>query len=135
MSSIQVTPAGNQLYEVEIHDPEGTTTQHTVTLGDALLERVATDDVPMQDVVVAAIEFLTGRESRDQLDAEIDLGAVAARYEGFDEEVPARARVLAGRESSHPVDDEGRPTGDDRLLAEVEEEQAEGDASRGRTEL
>jgi hypothetical protein len=135
MSSIQVTPAGNQLYEVEIHDPEGTTTQHTVTLGDALLDRVAIDDVPMRDVVVAAIEFLTARESRDALDREIDLTAVADRYEGFVEEVPARARVLAAGEPSHPVDEAERPTGDDRLLAEVEEEQARGDASTGRTGL
>jgi hypothetical protein len=135
MSTIQVTPAGNQLYEVEISDPEGTTTQHTVTLGDELVDRVATDDVPMQDVVVAAMEFLTGRESRETLDREIDLAAVADRYEGFVEEVPARARILADREPSHPVDEPERPTGDDRLLAEVKEEQADGDASTGRSEL
>jgi hypothetical protein len=135
MSSIEVTPAGNQLYEVTLHDPEGTS-QHTVSLDDALVERVASDDISMQDVVIAAMEFLTGREGRDELDREIDLADVAARYDGFEEQVPARAQALAAQETTHPVDDgTDEPTGDERLLAEVKQEQADGDVSSGQREL
>jgi hypothetical protein len=139
MSTIQVTAAGNQLYEVEIHDPEGSSTQHTVTLGDGLLDRVAVDDVPMRDVVAAAVEFLSGHEGRQELDREIDLSAAAARYDGFLDEVPARARSLASQPAALQTDDEraaaDAPSGDERLLAEVRREQADGDATSGRREL
>jgi hypothetical protein len=137
MPSIEVTPAGNQLYEVELRDTQGAS-HHTVSVDDRLVDTLATDDVSMQDVVIASMEFLTGREAREELDREIDLAAIAERYDGFTEQVPARAQVLADQETAPPVDDdgaEGEPTGDDRLLAEVKSEQERGEVDQGQRRL
>jgi hypothetical protein len=134
MPSIEITPAGDQLFEVELRDPQGASS-HTVALGDGLVERLASDGMSLQDVVIAGIEFLTSHVEREQLDREIDLGAVAERYEGFDEQVAARARELARQETAPPTDDAGvtdEPTGDERLLAEVKDEQARGEVDSGR---
>ena len=134
MPTIHVTPAGEQLYEVELQDVDGDS-RHTVSVEDPLVEQIATDEMSMQDVVIAAMEFLTARVPRPELDRDISLATVAERYPGFVEQVPARARVLAQQMTAPPTDDEGAadaPTGDARLLAEVREEQAAGEVSQGR---
>lgn len=133
MPSIHVTPAGDQLFEVELRDQQGASS-HTVSVDDTLVERLAANDVALQDVVIASLEFLTAREDREELDREIDLAAIAERYDGFTEQVPARARVLADQQTAPPTDDEGSQgelTGDDRLLAEVKEEQEQGEVDTG----
>jgi hypothetical protein len=131
VTRIDVTPAGNQLYQVDIEDQEGTS-QHEVGVPDALLMRLDVRGLAMHDVVHAAVEFLIEQVGRDDLDADIDLGVEAERYERFEEEVPARARERA---SAEPQTEEGStdpdaPTGDERLVAEVQQEQREGRASR-----
>jgi hypothetical protein len=132
MTRIDVTPAGNQLYQVDIEDEEGSS-QHELGVPDALLMRLDVRGLAMHDVVHVAVEFLVEQVGRQQLDAEIDLGNEAARYESFDEEVPARARERAS--SVEPptgmgTSDPDAPTSNERLVAEVQQEQRDGRASR-----
>lgn len=131
MTRIDVTPAGNQLYQVDIEDREGRS-QHEVGVPDALLMRLDVRGLAMHDVVQAAVEFLLEQVERQDLGAEIDLGVEAERYGDFDEQVPARARQRAS--SAAPptglhTKDPDAPTGNERLVAEVEEEQRQGQAS------
>jgi hypothetical protein len=131
MAAINVTPAGNQLYEVDIRDQQGGS-QHEISVPDALLDRMDTDGIAVQDIVRAAVEFLTTRQSREDLDVDIDLSAMADRYEEFVVQVPARARELAtdqGPPTGIHTADRDEPTGDERLVAEVRAEQADGQAT------
>ena len=132
MAAIEVTPAGNQLYQVVVTDG-GYESRHRLTVPDELVRRMDTGGVAMQDVVLAATEFLLEREGHDELPPEIDLGAVADRYDGFVEQIPVRARERASGEApptgAH-VDDREEPTGDERLRADVERDQQAGQASR-----
>ncbi|MFO7779026.1 MAG: hypothetical protein R6V28_11790 [Nitriliruptoraceae bacterium] len=131
MTRIDVTPAGNQLYQVDIEDREGRS-RHEVGVPDALLMRLDVRGLAMRDVVHAAVDFLVEQVGRQDLDPEVDLGVEAERYQGFDEQVPARARQRAS--SAEPptgmrTTDRDAPSGNERLLAEVEEEQRQGRAS------
>jgi hypothetical protein len=128
MTAIDVTPAGNQLYAVDIRDEDGSSS-HTVTVPDHFLERLDTDGVAVQDLVFAALAFLTAREGHHELDEQVDLAEVAERYEGFTERISdlARQRTLQGVDDD--TRDAQRPSGDERLLAEVRREQREGDVT------
>ena len=132
MTRIEVTPAGNQLYQVDIEDGEGRS-QHEIGVPDALLMRLDVRGLAMRDVVHAAVDFLVDQVGRQALDAEVDLGIEAERYEGFDEEVPARARQRASSDeppTGMRTVDRDAPRGNERLVAEVEEEQRQGRASQ-----
>ncbi len=132
MTRIDVTPAGNQLYQVDIEDRDGRS-QHEIGVPDALLMRLDVRGLAMRDVVHAAVEFLVEQVGRDGLGAEVDLGVEAERYDGFDEEVPVRARERASADeppTGMRTTDLDAPTGNERLVAEVEEEQRQGQASR-----
>lgn len=130
MTAIDVTPAGNQLYAVDIRDEDGSSS-HTVTVPDHFLERLDTEGVAVQDLVFAALAFLTSREGHQELDEQVDLAEVAERYEGFTERIAdlARQRSLRGLEGDDAAGGDERPSGDDRLLAEVEQEQRDGDVT------
>ena len=131
MAAIEVIPAGTQLYEVVIRDADYES-RHDVTVPDELVRRMDTERVAMQDIVLTAVEFLLEREGHDSLQSEIDLGAAADRHEGLVDQIPDRARERAT--STNPptgmhVDDREELAGDDRLLADVEEDQQAGRAS------
>lgn len=130
MAAIEVTPAGNHLYEARIQDGEGEST-HQVTVPDDIVSRMDTEGVSMRDVVTAAVEFLAGREDRETLDDHIDLAEAARRYDDFLALIPSRARELATVPDAQltPDDEPAPPTGDERLRQEVDAEQREGDAT------
>jgi hypothetical protein len=135
MTAIDVTPAGNQLFQVDIRDEEGES-RHQISVPDGLMDQLDTDGLAMQDLILASVDFLTTRESRQDLDPSISLGDVAERYDDFTEAVPAMARERAtteGQPTGYRAEgqtDEPTLSGDDRLLAEVRDEQAEGQAAR-----
>ena len=133
MPVIEVTPAGNQLYLVDLRD--GRSSRHEVVLPTPLIERLDTEGVAMRDVVVAAIEFLIDRDGRDTLPAAIDLGEVAREESDgrFVDHLQTRAHQVtdsAPPREGPPGTDPSQPSGDDRLLAEVQQDQADGAASR-----
>jgi hypothetical protein len=126
---IDVTPAGNQLYQIDLRDATGTS-RHEIGLPDALLERLELTDVAASEVLVAAVELLLDREGRHGLDREVDLAAALDRNEELLDELPARIRERA--EAAPPTLDTpsaDRSTSDDRLVAEVKEEQRAGEVS------
>ncbi|TVR22100.1 MAG: hypothetical protein EA387_09240 [Nitriliruptor sp.] len=132
MTSIDIVPAGIQLYEVEVSDDSGTS-RHHVGMPDRLLAELDLDDVAAQDVVRVAVEFLVEREGRDRLAREIDLGSTTERYPELEEQLTSAARARASRQTPPPGlhdADPDAPTGDRRLVAEVEQEQRAGEASR-----
>jgi hypothetical protein len=134
MTAIDVIPAGNQLYEVEVRDGDGTST-HQVSVADHFLEELDVDGVAAQDLVFAAVAFLADREGHHELDDRIELADLADRYEGFTDRIAdlARQRTLQeARRQGEPADE---PTGDERLLEEVEREQRDGDVSQPENEL
>lgn len=133
MTSIDIVPAGNQLYEVEVSDDTGTS-RHHVGMPDRLLADIdLDDDVAAQDAVRVAVEFLVEREGRDRLAGEIDLGSATERYPELVQQLASGARARASRQTPPPGlhdADPDAPTGDRRLVAEVEQEQRAGEASR-----
>lgn len=140
MTAIDVTPAGNRLFQVDIRDAEGES-RHEVTVPDELVEQLDTDGLALQDLVLASVDFLTSIEGRQSLDAAISLGDVAERYDGFVDQVSAAARERAtdsGQPTGYRAEGQADgPTrsGDDRLVAEVRDEQTSGQASSGREEF
>lgn len=132
MTAINVIPAGNQLYQIEV-DQEGDTSTHDLTIPDDLFAHVDTQVVAMQDVALSAVEQLIDLEGRDALAPHIDLAAAAARHDDFVERVTAEAEQRATTATSPDgwqVTEADAPSGDDRLLAEVRAEQDEGEVSR-----
>jgi hypothetical protein len=128
MTAIEIVPAGNQRYQVEIEDDEGRS-RHEVDVPDDLRDRLDTEGIAMQDVVRAAVEFLIDQEGRQRLDRQIDLGDVAARYEGFVEVVPEQAHrraTDAEPPTGQRVTERDDRSSDERLVDEVRQEQAEG---------
>lgn len=129
MTAIDVFPAGNQLYEVEVSDAEGTST-HQVSVADDFLEELDAEGVAAQDLVFAAMAFLTDREGHQELDDRIELAELADRYEGFSDRIADLARQGTLHEARRRGEASSEPTGDERLLDEVEREQREGQTSR-----
>jgi hypothetical protein len=136
MTAIDVTPAGNQLFQVDVKDADGDS-RHEVTVSDDLLMKLDTDGLAMQDIVFASVQFLTSREDREDLPPRIDLSEVAERYDGFVEQVPelARARqtddepMHGSRARQELAEEDQALTGRERLIAETKEAQANGQAS------
>ena len=134
MTAIDVIPAGNQLYEVEVRDEDGTST-HQVSVADHFLEALDADGVAAQDLVFAAMAFLADREGHHELDDRIELAELADRYEGFTDRIADLARQRTLHEARRQDEPSDEPTGDERLLAEVEREQRDGDVSQPTDEL
>ena len=134
MTAIDVIPAGNQLYEVEVRDADGTST-HQVSVADHFLEELDAEGVAAQDLVFAAMAFLADREGHHELDDRIELADLADRYEGFTDRVADLARQGTLREARRADKPSDEPTGDERLLQEVEREQRDGKVSQPEEEL
>jgi hypothetical protein len=134
MTAIDVIPAGNQLYEVEVRDGDGTST-HQVSVADHFLEELDVDGVAAQDLVFAAVAFLADREGHHELDDRIELADLADRYEGFTDRIADLARQRTLQEARRQGEPAEEPTGDERLLEEVEREQRDGDVSQPENEL
>lgn len=130
MTAIDIVPAGNQLYEVEISDQDGTS-RHEVSVADSFLDELDTDGVAAQDLIFAAVAFLTDREGHHELDDRIELSQVADRYEGFRDRIAdlARQRTLHEARREDPSE-ASQPSGDERLLDEVRREQQAGEVSQ-----
>lgn len=129
-TSIDVTPAGTGLFQVDLRDERGQST-HEVAVPDDYAEQFAGDDVALQDVVIATMEWRLDREDRQDIPNRFSLADLAGTGD-FDEQLPALARSRA-TDASPPT---GQHTGsrneddqDDRLLEQVREEQSRGELS------
>ena len=137
MATVNVTPAGNKLFQVEIHDETGDST-HEVGVPDGFPARVGVEDAALQDVVLAAVRYLLERRDRDQLENRFSLQDVAESYPDFTESVSRRVKDIATG-MTPPTDmhvaDEERVDADERLVEQVREEQEAGQATPGQRRL
>lgn len=141
-TSLRVTPAGNRLFQVEIHEagddegqPKGeTATERTVEVGvpDAIADLAADKDLSLQDLAVAAVRRLLGRQAVADLPGRVDLLDVADREPGFVEAIVAEAEAIradgAAPSGAHTAERDERDS-DERLVDETRQAQAEGQAS------
>ena len=65
----------------------------------------------------------------------IELAELAERYEGFADRIADLARQRTLQEARRADEPSDEPTGDERLLEEVEQEQRDGDVSQPKEEL
>lgn len=92
MADINITPAGNQLFEVDIETRNRARTIE-VAVPDGFMSRIEVDDdvdLSMQDVVQASVEFALEREGVDGVDGRLSLGEYAEQWPGFTESVGRR---------------------------------------------
>ncbi len=132
-SIVEIVPGGNQLFQVTLENPEGTS-QHEVAVPDGLAEELLGDeaaDHSLQDVVWAAMQWQLEQESREEVPATLSLGELRGVGD-FDQRVPALVRDrTTGMSPTHRQhqDDRAGTNSDERLVEEVREEQRTGDAS------
>lgn len=93
MANLTITPAGNQLFEVDIETRSSARTVE-VAVPDGFMEQLDVEGEPsMTDVVRATVEFALERETIDGIDGQIRLDRYADRHGDFTESI---SRRLAG---------------------------------------
>ena len=132
-SIVDIVPGGNQLFRVTLEDQDGTS-EHDVTAPDGIAEDLLGDeagDHSMRDLVWAAMQWQLEQESREEVPNTLSLQELRGVGD-FDQRVPAivreRTTNMPPTHQQHLNTREGRDQ-DQRLLDEVKQEQAEGEAS------
>ncbi|MDX1622077.1 MAG: hypothetical protein R3320_13855 [Nitriliruptorales bacterium] len=143
-TSLNVTPAGNNLFQVEIEQTTGEETREAVVevaVPDGFLDDLALEgDAGPQDVVLEAVRFVLDRTDHpDELEPRMSLDDVADQYPGFTESLGRRFNGAADKGSGtvheQHIEDRTSQDSDDRLVEQVREEQAEGQASAGQERI
>lgn len=137
-TSLNVTPAGNNLFQVEVQDSRPETTNHTsfeVSVPDGFVDDLALEEgAATQDVVLEAVRFVLDRtDDPDQIDGRLDLYELAEQYPGFTESL---GRAVDRGQGSAPTDQQHTATrsqqsSDERLVEETRQAQADGNATPG----
>ena len=129
-TTIDVTPAGNGLFQVDLRDDAGEST-HEVAVPDTFARRFEDDEeVALKDVVLAAVEWRLDHEGREDLPPSFSL----ADLEGDDaqQRIAEIARSRATGVSPATGEQRGERTStdsDERLVEQVKQEQADGEVS------
>lgn len=129
-TSIDVTPAGTGLFQVDLRDEQGQST-HEVAVPDEYAERFAGDEVSLQDVVAATMEWRLDREPREDIPNSFSIGELSGTGD-FDQQVAASARDRASGVSpttGQHTTTRDQADQDDKLLDQVREEQSRGEVS------
>lgn len=139
VSIVDITPAGNALFQVTLEDERGTS-QHEVAVPDGMVEDLLGDEagqVTLQDVALAAIDWYLARDDRQQLAPSVSLDEWHDVGD-FAEQMPPRVRRWAATPS--PVyrpdpNEEGTGNADARMVEQVRRDQAAGEASSPRDRM
>jgi hypothetical protein len=75
---LSITHRGGALYDVTIHDADGTSTSHVVTVWPSDVARYAPDSTP-EELLEASFKFLLEREAKESILARFEL-PVIERY-------------------------------------------------------
>ncbi len=135
-SIIDIDTAGNGLFRVTIKDEQGTSDRE-VTVPDGMMEDLLGDeagDFALRDLAWAAMAWQLRREAPENIPARLELEELRGTAD-FDTEVPAlvRGRAQAAEAASHGKQESSAVTdSNDRLVQEVRDEQAAGEASTPR---
>lgn len=89
MASIEVTPAGNDLFRVEVTDGRGTST-HEVTIPDGYPEELGAADVPHTDLVFESFRFLLEREPKEQIMGRFELPVIGRYFPEYEDTIGDR---------------------------------------------
>lgn len=136
-TALNVTPAGNGLFQVDIvADTGDTRVERSIEVGvsDVITDLVADRDVALQDVAREAVRYLLDRGAVEDLPARVELADVADRHEGFVDAVVTSAEDSANVSAPPPgqhTAERSDADADDRLVAETRAAQEEGQASSG----
>lgn len=138
-SIVEIVPGGNGLFQVTLEGQDGTS-RHEVAVPDGLAEDLLGDeaaDHSLQDVVWAAMQWQLEQEHRQDVPTTLSLQELRGVGD-FDQRVPAlvrdRTRTVAPTHGQH-TDPRTGASSDDRLVQEVRDEQAAGEASSPRDTL
>lgn len=139
-TELNVTPAGNNLFQVEVEQAradEHRATVIEVAIPDGFLDDLALEgDAGPQDVVLEAVRFVLERTDHpDELDERLSLDEVAEQYPGFTESIGRRLEDADKGEGTVHQQHTGdrRPQNrdeDDRLIEETRDAQDAGSASQ-----
>lgn len=89
MAKIDVTPAGNDLYRVEVTDEQGTSS-HDVTIPDGYPDEIGAGDVAHSDLVFESFRFLLEREPKEQIMGRFELPVIARYFPEYEDEIGGR---------------------------------------------
>lgn len=137
-TALNVTPAGNNLFQVEVEDTRPGTTNRTsfeVAVPDGFMDDLALEDgAATQDVVLEAVRFVLDRtDDPDQVSGRLHLDELAEQYPGFTESLGRRLAEGGGgapTDRQHTASRTGQSS-DERLVEETRQAQADGDATPG----
>lgn len=89
MAKIEVTPAGNRLFRVEIEDDAGRS-EHEVTVPDGYAEQLGAGDVALQDLVRESVRFLLEREPKESILSSFALSDIPGYFPEYEDEIAGR---------------------------------------------
>lgn len=78
-------------FEVRVHDPDGSTSEHDVTVSRADWERFGVGYRTPEALVEASFRFLLKREPKEQILCSFDLGQIAGFFPSFPRDIAAPA--------------------------------------------
>lgn len=107
MANIDVTPAGNDLYRVEITDDQGMSS-HEVTIPDGYADELGAGGVPHTDLVFESIRFLLEREPKEQIMGRFELPVIARYFPDYEDTIGDRVSS-AGDRGQQPPPRDGDP--------------------------
>lgn len=135
-SIVDITPGGNQLFQVVLEDEAGTS-EHEVAVPDGLAEDLLGEeagDHSLRDVVWAAMQWQLGQEDREEIPGTLSLQELRGVGD-FDQRVPAivrqRTTNMAPTQQQHHPERAGTSS-DQRLVEQVRREQEAGEVSSPR---
>lgn len=104
MAKIDVTPAGNDLYRVEVTDEQGTSS-HDVTIPDGYPDQIGVGDVAHSDLVFESFRFLLEREPKEQIMGRFELPVIARYFPEYEDTIGDRVGAAGDRDQQPPPGD------------------------------
>lgn len=101
MATIDVTPAGNNLFQVQVTDEQGSSS-HEVAIPDGYPQELGVEDVPLQDLVFESFRFLLEREPREQILGTFELPVIARYFPEYEDRIGDRVGAAADRDQRSP---------------------------------
>lgn len=101
MATIDVTPAGNNLFRVQVTDEQGSSS-HEVTIPDGYPEDLGVEDAALQDLVFESFRFLLEREPREQILRTFELPVIARYFPEYEDRIGDRVGAAADRDQQSP---------------------------------
>ncbi len=80
------------MFNVAISEPDGSSTEHRVTLKEADYRRLTGEEVSPEQLVEESFRFLLEREPKESILGKFDLPLISRYFPGYPEEIKGRLR-------------------------------------------